>query len=81
MSLLSGVVITGTFRSLPLYENNQTADRIDKENSINSDVIMNNISCAKYHQPHCKGSARLLMVVHHNVVRFQVGSSLLRLLL
>jgi len=25
----------------------QTADRIDKENSINSDVIINNISRAK----------------------------------
>jgi len=25
----------------------QTADRIEKENSINSDAIMNNISCAK----------------------------------
>ena len=59
----------------------QTADRIDMENSINSDVIINNISRAKYHQPHCKDSARLLMVVHRNGARFQVGSALLRVII
>ena len=49
MRVLRDPVMRRQVRNRAVYDicRPQTADRIDKENSINSDVIINNISRAK----------------------------------